>query len=183
METDLLVDSNLAPSFDILETIVKPDGAYIQWRGQIFKVSIGKNGIVAAKDKVEGDLKTPKGRYQVTHGFYRPDKMDCPKSEIPFTALTPSCGWCDDPSHAFYNQYVIKPFDTSHEDLWRADDAYDLILVTDHNTNPIIPRKGSAIFIHVACEDFMPSAGCLVLQKQDLLMIVESCEIGLVWVI
>ncbi|MES2607343.1 MAG: L,D-transpeptidase family protein [Pseudomonadota bacterium] len=177
------MDSELNTAFNILETIIKPDGVYIQWRDYVFKAAIGKNGVIAADDKIEGDLKTPKGRYHVTHGYYRPDKMDCPKSIIPFTALHPSFGWCDEPSYALYNQHVIKPFDASHENLWRDDNVYDLILVTDHNTNPIVPGKGSAVFIHVARDDFASTAGCLALQKQDLLMIIESCKYGLVWVV
>jgi L,D-peptidoglycan transpeptidase YkuD (ErfK/YbiS/YcfS/YnhG family) len=183
METALLADSELNTSFDILETLIKPDGVHIQWRDQILNAAIGGNGVIAAEDKIEGDLKTPKGCYRVTHGFYRPDRMDCPKSIIPFAALQPSFGWCDEPSHSFYNQHILKPFDASHEDLWRDDDIYDLILVTDHNTNPIVPGKGGAVFIHVAHDDFAPTAGCLALRKEDLLMIVESCESGLVWVI
>lgn len=183
MEMVLLVESNLNTVFDALETLIKPDGVYIQWHDQILKAAIGRNGLIAAEDKIEGDFKTPKGHYRVTHGYYRPDKLDCPKSIIPFTAIHSSFGWCDEPSHALYNQKIKKPFDASHEDLWRDDGVYDLILVTDHNTNPIAPGKGSAVFIHVARENFEPTAGCLALRKQDLLMIVESCETGLAWVV
>ena len=169
--------------YDVLQTHVTEDGVYIQWNGVQLKASIGKNGTILADDKVEGDLKTPKGRYCVTHGFYRPDKIKCPKSVIPFTPIEPHFGWCDASSHPFYNQKILKPFDASHEDLWRDDDVYDLILVTDHNTNPIVPGKGSAVFIHIARNNFEPTAGCLALLVQDLLMIVESCEAGLAWVV
>ena len=183
MEMALLVDSDLNISFDALETIIKPDGVYIQWRDYVFKAAIGKNGVIVADDKIEGDLKTPKGRHKVTHGYYRPDKMDCPKSIIPFTALQPSFGWCDESSHALYNQLIDKPFAASHEDLWRDDDVYDLILVTEHNANPIVPGKGSAIFIHIAGENFEPTAGCLALRKQDILIIVKNCSADLIWVV
>ena len=178
----LLEHLDLNTAFDTLKTIIQSDDVYIQFRDSVFKAAIGKNGVIAAEDKVEGDLKTPKGRYRVTHGFYRPDKMDCPKSIILFTALDPSFGWCDEPSHPLYNQHVIKPFDASHEDLWRGDDVYDVILVTDHNTNPTVPGKGSAVFIHIAREDFTPTAGCLALRKEDLLAIIENCSAELAWV-
>jgi L,D-peptidoglycan transpeptidase YkuD (ErfK/YbiS/YcfS/YnhG family) len=183
MEMALLAESSITFPFDFLKTIIKPDAVYIQWHDQTFKAAIGKNGVIAAEDKVEGDLKTPMGSYRVTHGYYRPDKMDCPQSIIPFTALDPTFGWCDEPSHPLYNQQVLKPFDASHEDLWSDDDVYDVILVTDHNTNPIVPGKGSAVFIHVAREDFEPTAGCLALQKEDLLMIIENCSSELVWLV
>ena len=182
MEMALLAESNIK-LIDILETIIQSDGTYIQWRDQILKAAIGKNGVIVAENKVEGDLKSPMGSYRVTHGYYRPDKMDCPKSIIPFAVLEPSFGWCDEPTHPLYNQQVMKPFDASHEDLWRDDDVYDVILVTDHNTNPIVPGKGSAVFIHVARENFEPTDGCLALRKEDLLMVIEGCETGLVWVL
>ena len=182
MEMALLAESNVK-SIDILETIIQSDGTYIQWRDHVLKAAIGKNGVIAAEDKIEGDLKTPMGSYRVTHGYYRSDKIDCPKSIIPFMPIERTFGWCDDPSHELYNQFVGKPFDASHEDLWRDNDVYDVILVTDHNTNPIVLGKGSAVFIHVSCMDFSPTAGCLALRKEDLLMIIESCSSELVWVV
>ena len=182
MVMDLSVSSNFPPCLsDTLTTIIEGEHICVQWRDFVFKAAIGENGVIAAEDKIEGDLRTPAGRYRVTHGYYRPDKLNPPHSMIPFTPLEPTFGWCDEPSHAFYNQRIDMPFAASHEKLWRNDDAYDLILVTNHNTNPIVPGKGSAVFIHVARENFTPSAGCLTLQKQDLLYIVENCSADLFW--
>jgi len=171
------------PFSNTLQTIIKPDGVYIQWRDQFFRASIGKNGVINAEDKLEGDLKTPQGCYRVTQGFYRPDRMDCPKSIISFTPLEPSFGWCDAPLHPLYNKHVIKPFSASHEDLWRDDHVYDLILVTNHNMNPVVPGKGSAVFVHIAHDDFAPSAGCLTLQKKDLMEVIECSTADLIWII
>jgi L,D-peptidoglycan transpeptidase YkuD (ErfK/YbiS/YcfS/YnhG family) len=166
---------------EVLKTIVSDGSVQIQWGDSLFDAAIGQNGIIDAELKEEGDKKTPTGRYRVTHGYYRPDRIPPQKTSLQLHPLQPLCGWCDDPKHALYNQKISKPFSASHEDLWREDHLYDLILVTDHNTNPIIPGNGSAIFIHIAPPDFSASAGCLTLLKKDLINIIETCGHELYW--
>jgi L,D-peptidoglycan transpeptidase YkuD (ErfK/YbiS/YcfS/YnhG family) len=145
---------------------------------------IGANGIIDAEAKIEGDLCTPTGDHTVTHGYYRADRIAKPETLIPMSPITPEMGWCDEPTHPAYNQLIQKPFEASHEDLWREDHLYDIVLVTNHNTNPTIPGRGSAIFIHLAESDpesLRPSAGCLKLQYADLLHILKTCGDTLIW--
>ena len=52
--------------------------------------------------------------------------------------------------------------------MWRDDPLYDLVIVLDINIAPRAKRRGSAIFMHVAREGFMPTEGCIALQKSDL---------------
>ncbi len=144
-----------------------------------FPCAIGKNGISSSKK--EGDSKTPTGLHKVTHVYYRPDKLMLNDDYVvPCSPLTPYDGWCDDPDSPFYNQFVKLPFDNSHENLWRDDDRYNIILVTDYNTNPAKKGKGSAIFIHCAernkAGDFLITEGCLALNQSDLLTILETLK-------
>ena len=44
-----------------------------------------------------------------------------------------------------------------------------------HNDNPVIPKKGSAIFMHIAKPAYAPTEGCIVLQLKDLLKILQTC--------
>ncbi len=53
------------------------------------------------------------------------------------------------------------------------DDIYDIIIVTTHNSMPVIPNLGSAIFIHVAREGYTPTEGCIAFAKDDLLEILK----------
>jgi L,D-peptidoglycan transpeptidase YkuD (ErfK/YbiS/YcfS/YnhG family) len=144
-----------------------------------YRAAIGRAGVTG--DKREGDGMTPRGTFRLRGCYFRPDRVLPPKMQLPMRELSRSCGWCDDPAHPLYNQFVKLPFAASHEDLWRDDHVYDLILVTNHNTNPIIPGKGSAVFIHIARDDYAPTAGCLALSKDDLLNIVETCSSALFW--
>ena len=58
-----------------------------------------------------------------------------------------------------YNRLVKLPYAASHEELWRDDHLYDLVVVLGFNDDPVVPGKGSAIFLHLAraglCADRM----------------------------
>ena len=56
-----------------------------------------------------------------------------------------------------------------HEKLWRDDDVYDLVIPIGYNDAPVISGKGSAIFLHVARNNYEPTEGCIALKIEDLL--------------
>ena len=80
-------------------------------------------------------------------------------------------GWCDDPSSKKYNRLVTFPFKKRAEKLFLKKNIYDLILVINFNTNPIIKNKGSAIFLHLANKKFTPTRGCIAIPKKYFLKI------------
>ena len=61
----------------------------------------------------------------------------------------------------------------SYEKLYRKDNIYNIIIVLDYNLNPIIKNKGSAIFIHVANKNYKSTQGCIGLNQNDLLKLIE----------
>lgn len=132
-----------------------------------FECALGRGGI--SRMKREGDGATPAGGWPLRYLLYRPDRVDEPATALPVRALTPTDGWCDDPSDPAYNRPVTLPFPGSHEALWREDGVYDLIVVLGHNDDPPTPGLGSAIFLHVARPDFTPTEGCVAVAKADLL--------------
>ncbi len=141
--------------------------------GQRYRCALGWGGI--SEEKHEGDGTTPVGRFPLGRVFYRADRMEKPKSSLPIRALKPNDGWCDDPSHPSYNQLVTRPFQASHERLWRKDHTYDLIIELGFNYAPTIAGKGSAIFMHNAQPAFTPTKGCIALYPEDLLNLLETC--------
>jgi L,D-peptidoglycan transpeptidase YkuD (ErfK/YbiS/YcfS/YnhG family) len=58
--------------------------------------------------------------------------------------------------------------------LWREDFIYDVIVVLGYNDNPVVPGKGSAIFLHVAKPGYSPTDGCVALSLEDLLYVLKS---------
>ena len=72
-----------------------------------------------------------------------------------------------------YNRPVSLPFAASHEKLWRDDHVYDVIVELGYNDDPVEPGRGSAIFMHVARPNFEPTEGCVALEREDLLALLE----------
>jgi L,D-peptidoglycan transpeptidase YkuD (ErfK/YbiS/YcfS/YnhG family) len=52
--------------------------------------------------------------------------------------------------------------------LWRADGIYDLIVELGYNDDPPLAGRGSAIFMHIAREGYLPTEGCVALAETDL---------------
>ena len=95
--------------------------------------------------------------------------------------ITQDDGWCDEPKSIYYNKHVdLRIFDNkiSHETLWRNDDLYDCLLVLGYNDDPIVPGKGSAIFMHVARAQYAGTAGCIGFSKPDLWEIISKLNIN-----
>jgi L,D-peptidoglycan transpeptidase YkuD (ErfK/YbiS/YcfS/YnhG family) len=150
--------------------IVKKPG-YLIYKDFKFHCSIGINGI--KNKRKEGDGITPKGIFSLKKIFYRSDRIKNFKSRIKKIKITKNMGWCDDPKSYYYNRLVKIPNKFSYEKLYRKDNIYNIIIVLDYNLNPIIKNKGSAIFIHVANKNYKSTQGCVGLNQNDLLKLIE----------
>jgi L,D-peptidoglycan transpeptidase YkuD (ErfK/YbiS/YcfS/YnhG family) len=148
-----------------MEAIVHPDGRLI-WRGQTLRCALGKSGVRV--DKEEGDGATPAGLLPLRRIFYRADRVPPPRSPMPIEPIAATDGWCDDPTHRDYNRFVHLPHDARHEELWRRDEVYDVLAVLGWNDAPVVRKRGSAIFLHVARPDYAPTEGCVALALPDL---------------
>lgn len=145
-----------------------PEGGHIlEVDGFAMRCAIGRGGVKS--DKREGDGATPVGRWPLREAFYRPDRMPQPETRLKMTALDPADGWCDAPGDPNYNRPVRLPYPASHEELWRADAIYDVIVVIGYNDDPPVSGKGSAIFLHLSRSDYSPTAGCVAVQLEDMM--------------
>ncbi len=125
--------------------------------------AIGANGLTYMPR--EGDRATPAGAFSLMEVFYRPDRIKRPRTALPLRPLRPDDGWCDAAFHPSYNRPVRFPFAASAEELWRADHLYDIIVVINFNVIPRQQGLGSAIFFHIAREDFRPTLGCIAIPE------------------
>ena len=133
------------------------------------KCSVGKRGIGAKKK--EGDLITPKGTFKITKLLYRKERIKYLKTSLKKTIINKSMGWCDDTRSKNYNKLIKSPSKFSFEKLYRKDSMYDIILVLDFNMNPIKKHKGSAIFIHIAKNNYKKTKGCIAIKKKDFVFL------------
>lgn len=77
-------------------------------------------------------------------------------------------GWCDSAGHPRYNRPVNLPIVASHEKLKRDDHLYDMVVVMDHNVTRHLSVGGSAIFFHLAYDDYRPTEGCVAISRRDM---------------
>ena len=139
---------------------------YITFKDKQFQCSIGKSGF--SKNKKEGDGCTPVGTFYIENVYYRADKIRTLETNINKVRINKIDGWCDDPTQKEYNQLIRFPYNFSAEELYRDDSLYNIVCVLNYNTNPIIPGLGSAIFIHVANDEYASTEGCIALKQEDL---------------
>ncbi|MBY0273193.1 MAG: L,D-transpeptidase family protein [Alphaproteobacteria bacterium] len=154
--------------------------SHLWWGETLLPCTWGRGGI--REDKKEGDGATPIGTFPFRKVFYRADRLITPKTCLPLSPLSSQDGWCDDVADPAYNKHIQKPYKGRHEDLWRTDHVYDMILVVGHNDDPVVKGGGSAIFVHLRRPKSTPTDGCVALDLPDLLKILteatpESCLI------
>jgi len=153
------------------------DGRF-QLDGRETRCALGKGGVVAARDKREGDGKSPLGIWPIRRVLFRPDKSGAPQTRLPTKALERDDGWCDAPGDPAYNRAVKLPHPASAEQMWREDDVYDLVCILAHNDDPPVSPLGSAIFMHLARPDFSPTEGCVALAREDMLELLSLAKLG-----
>ena len=135
-----------------------------------FKCSIGKKGLNSKK--IEGDHCTPIGVFKIGRVYYRPDRIKKPDTSLKTKKITKNMGWCDDAYNKNYNKEIVLNKKNKGEKLFRKDNAYDVLIVIEYNTNKTKPFKGSAIFIHLT-KNYSPTEGCIALKKNDLLILLK----------
>ena len=137
-----------------------------------FKCSVGKNGFNTKK--LEGDLATPKGKFNLGNIYYRADRVQKPFSKIKSIPIKKNMGWCDDPNSKYYNKQnkIKKNLKISYEKLYRKDKKYDFLIVIKYNYKNTIRFKGSAIFLHLT-KNYLPTKGCIALGEKDFLILAK----------
>ena len=139
------------------------------YKGYKLKCSIGKSGVTASKK--EGDLASPKGIFKLGLLYYRKDRIKSLKCKIRKRIIKKNMGWCNDSRSKKYNQEIYFPFKYHAEKLYRKDNIYDIFINIKYNYRPIIKKKGSAIFLHLANSNYKPTSGCIAIAKKDFLKI------------
>jgi len=155
---------------------VRPSGAYpaakIIYAGRTYPGVVGRGGVT--KSKREGDGATPVGCFSILRAYYRPDRIVGLDTRLPTSALEPADVWVDDPRDKNYNQPLKRSEleeGSSHEEMWREDAIYDIVLDLSYNRNPASKGEGSAVFVHVAREEnpaSSPTDGCVALRREHL---------------
>jgi L,D-peptidoglycan transpeptidase YkuD (ErfK/YbiS/YcfS/YnhG family) len=130
--------------------------------------NIGRDGFSA--DKHEGDLKTPAGKFGFGTMF---GQLANPGVKFPYRVADAKSVWVDDPSSPYYNTWREDVALSEGEDLAAAGyrTAYAYAVDIAYNTSPVVPGKGSAIFLHVSTGG--GTAGCVSIAQPNLLKVLR----------
>jgi L,D-peptidoglycan transpeptidase YkuD (ErfK/YbiS/YcfS/YnhG family) len=139
--------------------------------GRTIPVALGRGGIRA--NKREGDGGTPRGIFHPRKLWWRADRHPQPRTFLPVRAIAAGDAWCEDPNDRHYNRPVRLDRDSGGDRLRREDHLYDFIVEIDHNSSPRIAGRGSAVFLHLARDNFGPTAGCVSMTKSAMLHLLQ----------
>ncbi|MBM3519785.1 MAG: hypothetical protein FJX63_03285 [Alphaproteobacteria bacterium] len=145
----------------------------LQAGGLAFPCLLGRSGTKA--DKREGDGATPRGLWRLCRVLFRRDRIAPPATALPLKVIARHDGWCDAPLDRNYNRPVRLPYPASHEELWRADHLYDVVVVLDHNARPRRRGGGSAVFFHLSSPESVATAGCIAVALSHMRIILALC--------
>jgi L,D-peptidoglycan transpeptidase YkuD (ErfK/YbiS/YcfS/YnhG family) len=151
--------------------IIVKKSNYLKYKNFRFRCSLGKAGI--KKKEKEGDKITPGGIFKIICIYYRSDRIKKITTPLKKIKIKKTMGWCDDPRSSFYNKEIKIPNKFNYEQFYRKDNLYDIIVPLNYNTNPILKNKGSAIFIHIANNNYKPTAGCIGVKKNNLMKLLS----------
>ena len=154
--------------------IIINKSGYLKYKNLKFRCALGKAGI--GKKKIEGDSITPRGKFNIVKIYYRSDRVKKISSKYRLIKISKNMGWCDDPNSKSYNQLINLPTKYTHEKLYRRDNVYDLLIVLNYNMRPIFKNKGSAIFIHIARQNYKKTSGCVAIKKPHLIKLIKTIK-------
>jgi L,D-peptidoglycan transpeptidase YkuD (ErfK/YbiS/YcfS/YnhG family) len=138
-----------------------------------YTARVGRNGLRA--DRHEGDGTTPIGTFTILPRMY--GNATNPGVAFDYTRLRCGDWWVEDPRSPAYNTFqrvgcgVRPPFKVTTPDMSKSVHAYAYLAVIGFNMNPIVPGRGSGIFLHVQVS--ASTNGCVSLPRAQLLRVLR----------
>jgi len=123
----------------------------------------------------EGDHTTPAGAYgfgPVMYGI-----ASNPGVRYRYHRIVCGDWWVEDPRSPYYNRFrhercnAAPQFRVTSEDLSRSPTAYRHLAFLRYNTDPIVPGRGSGIFLHASTG--RPTLGCVSLELRNLVTLLR----------
>jgi len=159
-------------SYATLRTWRRSGGCWVAVHGP-YSARVGRNGI--RKNRREGDGTTPIGTFPIGSVMYGNE----PNPGVKFRYSRLRCGdwWDEDPSSPTYNTLQRlrcgeqPPFRVKSPGMWQERTAYTHLAVVAFNMHPVVPGRGSGIFLHAQTGG--PTNGCISLRRPDLVRVLR----------
>ena len=141
--------------------------------GGPYPARVGRNGL--SGNRREGDGTTPTGTFPIGRTMYGNE----PNPGVRFRYRRLVCGdwWNEDPSSPTYNSFQHvpcgrrPPFEVVSEGMWQDRRAYPYLAVVEFNMHPVVPGRGSGIFLHAQTGG--ATNGCISLRRPDLVRVLR----------
>ena len=138
-----------------------------------YTARVGRNGLRV--NRREGDGTTPIGTFPIMPRMYG----NAPNPGVKFRYTRLRCGdwWVEDPRSHAYNTFqrigcgVKPPFKVTTPDMSKSPRAYEYLAVVGFNTSPVVPGRGSGIFLHVQVHN--STNGCISIPRPQLLRVLR----------
>lgn len=132
--------------------------------------------------KVERDKRAPAGVFAIGKVFGYASRLP-EGAEYPYHQVTDADVWSDDPRSPNYNRHMLidpanPPDNYSRERMRPGDDAYRWLVEIRHNSDPIVPGAGSAIFFHIRRGETRPTSGCTTMAEGNLVELIRWLRAG-----
>jgi L,D-peptidoglycan transpeptidase YkuD (ErfK/YbiS/YcfS/YnhG family) len=148
------------------ECWVRAGGPWLAW--------LGGRGVSA--NRHEGDRTTPAGVFGFGSVMY--GVAPNPGVRYPYHRIVCGDWWVEDARSPYYNRFhhvpcgTRPPFRVTDQDMSRSPTAYRHFAFIGFNTDPVIPGRGSGIFLHASTG--RPTLGCVALALPNLLTVLRS---------
>jgi L,D-peptidoglycan transpeptidase YkuD (ErfK/YbiS/YcfS/YnhG family) len=152
-----------------LRTWRRQGGCWVPVAGP-WTARVGWNGL--ADRRREGDGTTPTGVYRIGSVMYG----NSPNPGVRYRYRRLVCGdwWNEDPTSPGYNTFqhvrcgTRPPFRVTTPGLWQEKSAYRHFAVIEYNMRPVVPGRGSGIFLHA--QTGSSTNGCVSLPADKLVV-------------
>jgi L,D-peptidoglycan transpeptidase YkuD (ErfK/YbiS/YcfS/YnhG family) len=134
---------------------------------------LGQRGVSA--NKREGDRTTPAGAFAFLPTMY--GVAASPGVRYRYHRIVCGDWWVEDARSPWYNRFrhvpcgSRPPFRVTSEDMSRSPTAYRHLAVIAYNARPVVPGRGSGIFLHASTG--RPTLGCVSLPLAQLVTVVR----------
>ncbi len=140
------------------------------WRplGRPYAARVGRNGL--REHRREGDGTTPIGVFRIGRTMYGSEQN--PGVRYRYRRLRCGDWWVEDPASPSYNTFRHvpcgrpPPFRTPTGDMSTSPSVYPYLAVVEFNMRPVVPGRGSGIFLHARGRG--ATNGCISLRRADL---------------
>jgi L,D-peptidoglycan transpeptidase YkuD (ErfK/YbiS/YcfS/YnhG family) len=161
--------------------------------GKPWPVLFGRGGLAWGRglnppqpgpQKASDDRRNPAGLFKIGFVLGYAPALPTGARAWPYHQVTNRDAWIDDPALPGYNHLYTLPPDAPLPPWWEKerlhldDNAYQWMVLIEHNYDPAVPNAGTDIFFHVRRGEHYRTAGCTTMSEPNLERLIKWLQPG-----